>query len=64
MQSGNFCKSGEDVAVVTLGSLIWKLITNSGVFMGVFSRWCVAREDAGRAAYSQLHLQITGEYNH
>ncbi len=35
----------------------------NGVFMGVFSCWCVACEDAGWAAYSQLRLHVTGKYN-
>ncbi len=30
--------------------------------MGVFTCRCVACEDAGRAAYSQLCLHVTGEY--
>ncbi len=34
-----------------------------GVFTDVFSRRCVACEDAGRAVDSQLHLHVTGEYN-
>ncbi len=38
-------------------------IRNNGVFTGVFSCWRVACEDAGRAAYNQLCLHITGEYN-
>ncbi len=33
-----------------------------GVFTGVFSCRRVASEDAGRAAYNQLHLHLTGEY--
>ncbi len=36
---------------------------NNGVFTGIFTRQCVACEDAGRAAYSQLRSHITGEYN-
>ncbi len=36
---------------------------NNGVFMGILSCRCVACEDAGRAAYIQLHLHVTGEYN-
>ncbi len=38
-----------------------KLVIN-GVFTGVFTCRCVACEDAGRAAYSQLHLHVTGKY--
>ncbi len=37
---------------------------NNGVFTGVFSCWHAACEEAGRAAYSQLCLHVTGEYNH
>ncbi len=36
---------------------------NNGVLSGVFTCRRVACEDAGWAAYSQLHLHITGEYN-
>ncbi len=36
---------------------------NEGVFAVVFSYQHVACEDAGRAAYSQLHLHVTGGYN-
>ncbi len=39
-------------------------VVNKGVFKGVFSCQYVACEDAGWAAYSQLHLHVTGEYNH
>ncbi len=39
------------------------LLHNNGVFTGVFTCRCAACEDAGRAAYSQLRLHITGEYN-
>ncbi len=35
----------------------------NGVFTGIFSCRHVACEDAGRAAYSQLSLHVTGEYN-
>ncbi len=38
--------------------------TNNGVFTGIFTCLRVACEDAERAAYSQLHLHVTGEYNH
>ncbi len=31
--------------------------------MGVFTYRCVACEEAGRVAYSQLLLHTTGEYN-
>ncbi len=37
---------------------------NNGVFTGVFTCQRVACEDAGRAAYGQLRLHVTGEYNH
>ncbi len=36
----------------------------NGVFIGVFSCWHVACDNAGQTAYSQLRLHITGEYNH
>ncbi len=36
----------------------------NGVFTGVFTCQSVACEDAGRAGYSQLRLNVTGEYNH
>ncbi len=35
----------------------------NGVFTGIFTCRHVACEDAGRAAYSQLRLHITGECN-
>ncbi len=35
----------------------------NGVFTGVFTCQHVACEEAGRAAYSQLRLHVTGEYN-
>ncbi len=38
-------------------------ITNNGVFIAIFTYRRVACEDAGPAAYSQLHLHVTGEYN-
>ncbi len=37
---------------------------NNGVFTGVFSCWCVVCKDTGWAAYSQVRLHVTGEYNH
>ncbi len=38
-------------------------ISNNGVFKGVFTCRRAACEDAERAAYSQLRLHVTGEYN-
>ncbi len=35
----------------------------NSVFTGVFNCWCVACKNVERAAYSQLRLHITGEYN-
>ncbi len=37
---------------------------NNRVFMGIFTCWCIACEDAGQATYSQLCLYVTGKYNH
>ncbi len=37
---------------------------NNVVFTGVFTCQCVACEDTGRAAYSQLRLHVNGKYNH
>ncbi len=39
------------------------ILHNNGVFAGVFTCRCVACEDTARAAYSKLHLHVTGEYN-
>ncbi len=36
---------------------------NNGVFTSVFTCQHVACEDADRAAYSQLHSHVTGEYS-
>ncbi len=38
-------------------------LSNNGVFTDVFTYRHAACEDTERAAYSQLHLQVTGEYN-
>ncbi len=38
-------------------------LVNNGVFTVVFSCWCVACEDTGRAAYSQLCLHVIDEYD-
>ncbi len=37
--------------------------TNNDVFTGVFTCQRVTCEDAGQAAYSQLCLHVTGEYD-
>ncbi len=45
------------------GSFDNNLSKINSVFTSVFTWWRVACKDAGRAAYSQLHLHVTGEYN-
>ncbi len=43
--------------------IILRFAANDSVFTGVFTCQRVACEDAGRAAYSQLHWHVTGEDN-
>ncbi len=52
-----------DSECVRMWLIIITFYKNDGVFAGVFSYWGVACEDAGQAAYSQLRLHVTGEYN-